>query len=447
MAAEGSALSRLLRNLGLHRKDLRAWAMYDWANSAFVTTIMGAIFPIYYVSVAASTLPEAQRTALWGYTQAVALVLIALTSPVLGAVADFLGAKKKFLLGFALTGVLGSFLLSFVTEGAWLFASAAFVIGNIGFASGNVFYESLLPHVARKEEIDRVSTAGYAIGYVGGGLLLAVQLAWITWPDRFGFADASEASRYAFLSVAVWWILFTFPILRGVREPPRSLGSDEQATLNPLRVGFTRVFETFHEIRQYRQLFVFLLAFWCYNDGINTIIKMANVYGTEIGIGPSHLIGAFLMVQFVGIPATFAYGALAGRIGTKNGIYLALVVYTAISVFGYFMTEAWHFWTLALALAFVQGGSQALSRSLFATMVPPSMSSQFFGFYSVAGKFGNIIGPFAFAVVADLTGGGRLAILALVVFFVTGIVLLRFVDVEEGQRVAIAAEADLRAIP
>jgi UMF1 family MFS transporter len=436
-----SRLSRFLISLGLHRKELRAWAMYDWANSAFATSVMGAILPIYYVSVAGSTLPEEDRTAYWGYTQSVALVFIALMSPILGAAADFLGAKKKFLSGLAAMGVLGSFLLFFVHEGDWLFASAAFVVGNIGFAAGNVFYESLLPHVARPHEVDRVSVAGYAIGYIGGGLLLALQLAWINAPSRFGFVDASDASRYAFLSVGIWWALFTIPILRGVAEPQRSINAGETRGTNAIRVGVRRVLHTFREIRQYRQLFVFLVAFWFYNDGIHTIIKMATAYGTEIGIGASHLIGAFLLVQFLGIPATFAYGAIAKRIGAKNGIYITLVVYTGISIMGYFMREAWHFWALASLLALVQGGSQALSRSLFATMVPPSKSSQFFGFYSVSGKFGNIIGPFVFAVVADWTGGGRLAILSLVAFFMIGLVLLSMVDEKEGREVALAVDA------
>ena len=435
-------MDRLLETLGLHRKELRAWAMYDWANSAFVTTIMGAVLPVYFVNVSATTIPDELKTAYWGYTQTVALVIIALTSPFLGAAADYLGAKKKFLAAFALIGATGAFLLFFATEGNWFFASVAFIIGNIGFASGNVFYESLLPHVAKPDEIDRVSTAGYAVGYVGGGLLLAVHFAWISWPDSFGFTDGAEASRYAFGSVAIWWILFTIPFLRGVSEPPRKLESDERERMNPLRVSFTRVFETFAEIRQFRQLFVFLLAFWFYNDGINTIIKMANAYGAELGIGTAHLLGAFLMVQFLGIPATFAYGALAARIGTKNGIYLALVVYCGISIAGFYMSEAWHFWALATALALVQGGSQALSRSLFASMVPPSKSSQFFGFYSVSGKFGNIIGPLVFAVVAEWTGGGRHAILALIAFFIVGMFLLSFVDVDDGRQAAMKAEAE-----
>ena len=439
-ASASSRRPGVLSKLGLNRKELRAWALYDWANSGFATTIMGAILPIYFIRVAATDIPLESRTAYWGYTQSVALVIIAVISPILGATADFLGAKKKFLAAFATLGAIGCLMLFWVRDGDWFFASAAFIIGNIGYAAGNVFYESLLPHVAEPEEIDQVSTAGYAVGYVGGGLLLAMQLAWITWPRSFGFEDGSEASRWAFVSVGIWWLVFTLPLLRGVEEP-RYEASVDEAPGTPLLVGFRRVVDTFGELRHYRHLFVFLLAFWFYNDGINTIIKMATAFGTEVGIAEGHLIGAFLLVQFLGIPATFAYGLLAMRIGAKNGIYLALGVYAGISVLGYFMSQPWHFWTLAVVLAFVQGGSQALSRSLFATMVPPSKSSQFFGFYSISGKFGNIVGPLVFAIVADVMGSSRFAILSLVVFFLIGIALLSRVDLAEGRAAAVRAEA------
>ena len=432
---------RWLAVLGLHRKELRAWAMYDWANSAFATTIMAAVLPIFYADVAAADLPEHMRTVHWAYTTAIALLIVALISPILGAAADYLGAKKKFLAGFLFIGVAATAMLYFVDRGEWLYASAVFIVANVGFAGGNVFYESLLPHVAKEEEVHRVSTAGYAMGYVGGGVLLAINMAWILKPEIFGMADAGVASRIAFLSVAAWWLLFSIPLFRRVREPAPQLRLGESAGLNPVRVGFGRVWTTLKEVRRHRQLFLFLLAFWLYNDGIGTIIKMATLFGKEIGIGTPHLIGALLLVQFVGIPFTFAFGSLAGRIGAKRGIYVALMVYTGISILGYFMTSAWQFWALAGLVALVQGGSQALSRSLYASMVPRSKSSEFFGFYSVSAKFAGVLGPFIFGAVSETVGGSRLSILSLIVFFVAGLILLSRVDVEEGRRVAREADA------
>ncbi|NIP57450.1 MAG: MFS transporter, partial [Gemmatimonadetes bacterium] len=294
--------------------------MYDWANSAFVTSVGTAILPIYYANVAATPLPENIRTAYWAYTATVALLLVALVSPVLGAAADFLGAKKRFLGAFVLLGAGASVGLYFVGTGDWLYASVVYVLGYLGFAGSIVFYESLLPHVADGPEIDRVSTAGYAVGYIGGGILLAVNMAWIVMPETFGMSDAGQASRIAFVSVAVWWVLFSVPLLRRVREPAARLEPGEVLELNPVRVGFGRVWATLKEVRRHRQVFLFLLAFWCYNDGIGTIIKMATIYGNEIGIGQTDLIGALILVQFLGIPFTFAFGGLADRIGTKNGI-------------------------------------------------------------------------------------------------------------------------------
>ena len=425
-----------LRSLGLHRRELRAWAMYDWANSAFATTIMAAVLPIYYADVAASTLPEHLRSAYWGYTTSAALFLVAVVSPILGAVADYLGAKKRFLGVFLVVGAGATALLWFVGTGDWVWASTSFVVANVGFAGANVFYESLLPHVADGREIDRVSTAGYALGYVGGGVLLALNLAWILSPETFGMADAGVASRAAFVSVTVWWILFSVPLFRRVSEPAARLEPGEVLDLNPVRVGFGRVWRTLRELGRHRQVFLFLVAFWFYNDGIGTIIKMASIYGREIGIGQGDLIGALLLVQFLGIPFTFAFGALADRIGAKKGIYLTLTVYLGVSIFGYFMEHAWHFWVLACAVATVQGGAQALSRSLYASLVPRGKSSEFFGFYSVSSKFAGIVGPFLFGVVAQLAGGSRPAILSLSVFFGVGMLLLSRVDEDEGRRIA-----------
>ena len=387
-----------------YKKIINSWAMYDWANSAFATTIMAAILPIYYRTIAEPFLSGNQITSYWAYTNSIALLLIAIISPILGAMADFRGAKKRFLTIFALGGIVATAFMFFLTTGDWLLASTLFILGNIGFAGANIFYDSLLPHIAKKDDIDQISTRGYAMGYVGGGILLAINLAMIMFsPDHLTII----MTRISLASVAIWWLLFTIPLLRNVPEPPRQIFEGELHT-NPIKAGFSRLGETFKEIRKYGDLFKFLVAFWLYNDGIGTIIKMATTYGDEIGIDNTSLIGVLLIVQFVGIPFSFAFGWLAKKIGTKNSIYLSLGVYTLISIGGYFLSNATHFLILGFAVAMVQGGSQALSRSLYGRMVPKSQSAEFFSFFSVSGKFAGIFGPLVFGLVSQLFGNSRL---------------------------------------
>ena len=420
-----------------YKKIINAWSMYDWANSAFATTIMAAVLPIYYSAIAEPSITPNQATAYWGYTNSIALLLVALISPILGAVADFRGAKKRYLTYFALVGITATALMYFLTSGDWLFASVLFIVGNIGFAGANVFYDSLLPHIAQKDDIDQVSTRGYAMGYLGGGLLLAVNLAMIMLsPDHL----TALMTRISLASVAVWWLLFAIPLWKNVPEPPRQIYKEELDS-NSLTAGFKRLFVTFKEIRKFRELFKFLLAFWLFNDGIGTIIKMATIYGNEIGIGQTDLIGALLMVQFVGIPFSFAFGWLAKRIGTKRSIYISLGVYTLISIGGYFMETAVHFWILGFAVALVQGGSQALSRSLYGRMVPKAQSAEFFSFFSVSGKLAGMFGPLVFGLVSQIMGNSRLGIVSLIIFFISGALLLTRVDEEKGIRVAKEADA------
>jgi UMF1 family MFS transporter len=421
------------------RRAIFAWTLYDWANSAFATTIMAAVLPVYYASVAAAGLPGYLATSYWGYTTSIALLLSALISPILGTLADFQGAKKRYLIAFVLIGVTGTALLYLVRSGDWLIASLFFIIGNVGFAGSLVFYDSLLPHVARPEEMDQVSARGYATGYLGGGLLLAINLGMIMLAPQ----ELSELmSRLSFLSVAVWWLVFTIPLWRFVPEPPRRVLQGEMQ-FSPIQASFRRLGNTFGDITRYRQLFLFLVAFWFYNNGIGTIITMATIYGAEIGIGRTTLIGTLLMVQFLGVPFAFAFGWLAKRIGTKPAIYLSLMIYTAIATAGYFMSQEWHFWALGAAVATVQGGSQALSRSLLGRMMPKSKSAEFFGFFSVSEKFAGIAGPALFATVSRLAGNSRLSIISLIVFFIIGAILLNRVNVGEGIRAAEAEELAL----
>jgi UMF1 family MFS transporter len=444
-----SLASSLASSIGLHRPELRAWAMFDWATSSVQTTIMVAVFPIYFVKVAGAGLPEGGATQRLATVNSIALVIIALVSPVLGAISDYSATKKRFIAGFVALGAVTTAALWTVHTGDLALASWLFVLVLVGAAGCFVFYESLLPHIAAPHEIDRVSTAGYALGYVGGGLLLALNLAWIQRPDWFGLPSgpgltedqATLPARLAFVSVAIWWVIFAIPLFRRVPEPPPRIEPDERRGENPMRVAFVRLGETFHELRGYRQAFVMLLAFLIYNDGIQTIIKMATAYGTEIGIGQSALIGAILVVQFVGIPCSFLFGAVAGRIGAKRALFLGLLAYTAISILGYFMRTATHFYILAGLVGMVQGGTQALSRSLFASMIPPHKSGEFFGFFSVFEKFAGIFGPLIFAGTIAATGSSRNAILSIIGFFAMGAALLALVDVAEGQRAAREAEA------
>jgi UMF1 family MFS transporter len=446
--------SRLLKRLGLHRPELRAWAMYDWAISATQVGIVTAIFPIYFVKVAGAGLGEGKATQHLATANTVALALVALLSPILGAVADYAAAKKRFLAGFMLLGLAAIGCMFFIHTGNVLLASLLFVLALVGATGSFVFYESLLPHIASPDEVDRVSTAGYALGYIGGGALLALNLAWIQRPAWFGLPSGPGLSepaatlpvRLAFVSVAAWWLLFSIPFFRRVPEPPRRLETDERRGENPVRVAFVRLRETLRELKGFRQASIFLLAFLIYNDGIQTIIKMATAYGTELGIGQGALITAILLVQFVGIPFSFLFGMLADRITAKRAVFLGLAVYTMISVLGYFMRTAVHFFALALLVGLVQGGTQGLSRSLFARMTPPHKSGEFFGFFSVFEKFAGIFGPLFFALAIALTGSSRVAILSVIAFFAVGAALLTLVNVPEGERAAREAETAVRGV-
>jgi UMF1 family MFS transporter len=423
---------------GDRKQVLRSWKLYDWANSAFATTIMAAVLPEFYSSVAGSTLNRTIATSYWGYSNTIAMLIIAITAPMLGAIGDHSAAKKRFLGVFAGLGIVATAFLVGVGNGMWFYASVLYIFGRVGFAGANVFYDSLLPHVAGREEIDRVSAEGYAYGYLGGGMLLALNLLMIMKPRFFGIPDAEWGSRISFLTVAVWWALFSIPLFKNVSEPPAVVRGGESG--NPIVAGYQRLRRTFRDMRRYRELIKFLVAFLLYNDGINTIIIMAVIFGAEIGIGKHHLIGAILLVQFLGIPFTVIFGRLPNKLGTKRAILLCLGVYCIIVALGFFMCKPLHFWLLAVLVSMVQGGSQALSRSLFGSMIPLSKSAEFFGFYDVSGKFAGIIGPATFGLVGQLTDSSRLGIIAVAFFFVAGAAMLAAVDHEEGVRVSAEAE-------
>jgi MFS transporter, UMF1 family len=436
----------LLNRLGLGRRDLRAWAMYDLANSAYQTTIIAAVFPIYYNRVVAADLPGAEATSRFAWATTIAILIVAVVAPLLGAIADYAAMKKKLLAVFLAIGATASGAMFWIERGDWQLALVLFVIGNVGVAGSIVFYESLLPHLVSADQLDRVSSAGYAIGYLGGGLLLAINLLMIMKPAVFGIPDVGVATRLTFVSVAVWWAVFSIPLFRQVPEPARQLEADERPGANLVIMGWHRLVETFQELRRYREAFVMLLAFLLYNDGIQTMIRMATTYGSEIGLPENAMITALLLTQFIGVPCAFAFGAIAERIGAKISVFLGLSVYAVITVLGYYMSTATHFFILAILVGMVQGGTQALSRSLFASMIPRHKSSEFFAFFSVFERYAGVLGPAVFAWVVSHSGSGRSAILSVLVFFVLGAIILTFVNVEAGRNAARAADANLSRV-
>ena len=425
----------LSSRLGLRTPEIRAWAMYDWANSAFLTVVVTAVFPIYYRSVAASDLTATQATGRFGIATTVALVIAALIAPPLGQLADRTRSRLRLLARFLALGVLATAALALVGQGDWMLALGLFVLGNIGAAGSAVFYDALLPHVAPAPEVDRVSSAGYALGYVGGGLMLLIALILIINGKALGL-EGTMPARISFVLVALWWALFSIPLFRTVREPAGSGVPSGLSGFSALADSFLKVGKTLEDLRRYPQAFLLLLAFLLYNDGIQTIIRMATIYGEELKLDRNLMIAAIVLVQFVGIPFAFLFGQLASWIGTRRAIFLGIAGYVAITFLGWRMTTGREFLILAALVGTVQGGTQALSRSLFARMIPAERSGEFFGFFAIFEKFAGIFGPLLFSVAIYATGSTRTAILTTLVFFVAGALLLLKVDVARGEREA-----------
>ncbi|WP_369596735.1 MFS transporter [Tuberibacillus sp. Marseille-P3662] len=416
--------------MSMNRKEVWSWMFYDFGNSAFATTIMVAVLPVFYKTVAAKNLEEGLALSYWGYTQSAALFIVAVLAPFLGAIADYSGSKKKMLLSLAFMGILASCALALVSEGNYIMASLLTIVGTVGFSGANVFYDAFLPEIAPKDKIDQISSKGFGFGYVGGGILLVINMLMISKWDLF-FSSKTAATQVTFITVGLWWLVFTLPLLRNVKERKPAM---ETYPGNIVLIGLGRIRHTFRDIRKYKILLTFLIAYWLYNDGISTIMKMATIYGSSIGIGTNDLILALVITQFIGIPCTFFIGWIAGKIGPKQTLTMILVVYTFIVCFGYFMTTALHFYLLAAVVGLVQGGAQALSRSIFSSMIPANKHAEFFGFYNISGKLAAIVGPFVFALTNQLFHSERIGILSLILFFVMGMFLLSRIDIDKGRR-------------
>ncbi|MET0410292.1 MAG: MFS transporter [Polyangiaceae bacterium] len=418
----------------LLRRPVLSWTLYDWANSAFATTVMAGFFPVFlkeYWSAGSSAVDSTSRL---GVANGVGSLIVAVLAPLLGAMADRGGTRVRLVALFTVLGVASTASLYWVAKGDWPMAVLLYAVASVGFSGGIAFYDSLVLDVAEERELDLVSSAGFAIGYLGGGLLFAVNVLMTLKPELFGLSGAAEAVRVSFLCVAVWWAVFSLPLLLFVRErkPAAPLG-----VVAAFRAGFGELFRTLGHLRQYRHIVIFLAAYWLYIDGVNTVIKMAVDYGLALGFPSSSLITALLLTQFVAFPASFAFAWIGRRFGTRNGIQLGVLIYLATTVWAYWLDNVTEFYMMATVIGLVQGGVQSLSRSYFARLVPPDKAGEFFGFFNMMGKFATVIGPPMMGLVGALTGSSRLAILSLVLLFAGGGILLHFARVpDEGAEAA-----------
>lgn len=424
---------------GAPRRAVWSWALYDWANSTFATTVVAGFFPVFFKEYWNAGVSAADSTLRLGNASALASLLVFVAAPLLGAIADRSRGRKRLLGLFALIGAVATAGLFGIGRGQWLPAASLFVLASVGFSASLIFYDALLPHVAGRSQLDRVSALGYALGYLGGGLLFAVNIAMVMKPGLFGLSGKAEAVRLAFLSVAAWWLLFTLPLLVNVRER----GGERALGWAPACVaGVRQLAHTLRQLRLLRMVALFLVAYWLYIDGVDTIYRMAVDYGLSLGLKASGLMAALLLTQFVSFPAALAFGRLAGWIGVRRAIFLALWVYAAVVGWGFFLHDTRQFYLMAVGIGLVQGGLQSLSRSYFARMVPPRQTAEFFGFYNMLGKFAAVLGPALVGWTAVLTGSARLSILSILVLFVAGGLLLWRVDEERGRREALAAAGD-----
>lgn len=413
------------------RRAELAWAMYDWANSAFAVTVLTAFFPLMLKRYWAADADATVTTFELGVANSLGSIVIAFITPVLGAVADQAGSRKRYLFVFTILAIITTAWLAFVQRGDWELAILMYVLASVGFSGSASFYDSLLVNVTDEASYHRVSALGYALGYLGGGLLFAIDVAMTLRPHWFGLADATAAVKASFASVAIWWAMFTMPLAVYVKEPHAAAVRSRWDTAV---AGMRELVRTLHEIRRLRQVLIFLAAYWLYIDGVGTIARMAIDYGLALGFKDSDLILALLITQFVAFPAAIVYGRLGTRYGAKRAVGAGIAVYVAVTIWGHYMHSVAEFYALAIVIGLIQGGVQSLSRSLYARIIPASRSAEFFGFYNMLGKFAAILGPLLMGFAALATGSSRAAILAVVVLFALGAVVLMFVDEDEGAR-------------
>ncbi len=410
-------------------KEVISWAFYDWANSAFATTVIAGFFPIFFKSFWANSLSDTESTALLGLANSLSGFFILIFAPFLGALADITFRKKYMLVFFMLIGAGSTASFFFIYEGYWMIAVIAYILASIGFSGGNIFYDSLIIDVSNDQSRNQVSAFGYAMGYLGGGILFVVNVLMYLQPNIFGLASEIDAVLFSFLSVAIWWSIFTLPLIKFVKERKGEITS--LSLTSTVKNSFFRVINTFKEIRQYKNLFYFLVAYWLYMDGIDTVVRMALAFGSDIGLASSELIVALIITQFIGFPSTIFFGLLAERFGLKILLYIGIGIYILICFGGLLISTIFGFYLLAGVIGLVQGGVQSVSRAVFSKMVPDGKDSEFFGFYNLVGKSAVIFGPMMMGLVSYLFSDPRAGIISLLILFIPGLLVLRMVEIKE----------------
>lgn len=399
------------------------WALYDWANSAFATTVMAGFFPIFFKSYWASDLSDAESTFVIGSANSLVGLVIAVSAPILGAIADAGNSKKRLLLIFATIGIISTGYLFFVPESSWKFAITFYAVGVIGFSGGNIFYDSLLVSVSSQDQRNQVSSLGFSMGYLGGGLLFLLNVLMFSYPSFFGLSSQIEAVLWSFMSVALWWAIFTTPLITGVKES--KIHKNNSGLFTIIKIAFQNLFKTGLSIKQYKSAVIFLLAYFLYMDGVDTIIRMATSYGADIGLSAQSMIGALLLTQFIGFPATLVFGVYSDKFGYKQTLSFAIFIYIGVVLFSSQMDTAIEFFIMAAVIGLVQGGVQAISRSYFSTLIPSEKAAEFFGFYNFIGKSSVFFGPFMVSGIALITNSPSAGILSLLILFIPGLILLR----------------------
>jgi UMF1 family MFS transporter len=411
------------------RRSIWAWAFYDWANSAFATTVMAGFFPVFFSSYWAVGSSAAEGTFFLGLANSIGSAIIALLAPFLGSIADWGSYKKRLLAFFALLGAVMTASLYFLQMGNWPLAVIVYLFAMVGFAGGNTFYDALLPFVASEKKVDFVSSLGYSLGYIGGGLLFLVNVLMFLNPSWFGITSQKMAVKLSFVMVGIWWAVFSLPIFLFVKEEKNT---DALPLGQAIKKGMSVTISTIISFRQLKTISVFLVAYWLYIDGVDTIIVMAVNYGSSLGFPSESLIVALLITQFVAFPSALGYAFFSKKVGVKRALQVAIGAYTVIAILGFFMNKPLHFYLLAVAIGLFQGGIQALSRSYYTRLIPKGRSAEFFGFFNMLGKFATILGPLLMGLVSLATGSTRLGIVSLIILFVGGFIMLGKVDEAKG---------------